>query len=478
MPPLPAPRPRFARARREAPRSGAHPLAIPAALTLALALGACGPGAPGGDAAKSAQAKGAGADKAADKSGGKGGPGKGPGGPVPARVLEVQPRRVPILIDAVGQAEGARQVEVRARVAGTLHKRLYTEGELVREGQPLFQIDPEPFRIALAQSQAQLAQANAQLAQARAQLAQERARNEQARRENARLKELADERAVSRREFDDSVSVLKLSDAALLAFEASVKNAEASVKNAEAGIRNAELNLSYTEVRAPVAGVSGRALRSEGSLLATAGAEGLLTTINQIQPVWVRFAVAGSDLARVPGGRIGRGAQVELTLADGGAFPAKGRINFSASQVDPRLGTQELRAEFDNPSGRLLPGDFVRVRVIAGQRDAVFLVPQTAVLQNERGYFLFVIDPEGRAQIRPVKAGDWVGRDWTILEGLKSGDRVVVDNLLRMQPGVPVKPLDPNAPPPDVPGAGKGGPPPDARGPDESRGAADAGKAK
>jgi len=412
-------------------------LQLLAALAVTAALAACGQ--DGGD-------KGGGDKGAPSKSGGPaqskgpGGPGKGPGGPVTAKVMQVSPQRVPILLEAVGQTEGSKQVEVRARVTGILQKRSYNEGDLVREGAALFQIDREPFEIALAQ--------------AKAQLAQERARNEQATREAGRLKDLAAQRAISQKEFDDASSGLKLSNATL--------------QVAEANVKQAELNLSYTSVTAPVSGVSGRAVRSEGSLI-TAGTDSLLTTINQIQPIWVRFSLSTSDLAKVPGARLGRGGatEVELRLSDGSSYPAKGRLNFAASQVDVRLGTQELRAEFPNPTQRLLPGDFVRVRVIAGYRDKVFLVPQTAVLQNERGHFLFALDAEGKAAIRPVRVGEWVGSDWTILEGLSAGDRIVADNLLRVQPGAVIKPVEPapsGAVKGDVPeGAGKGGAP-DAKG--------------
>lgn len=391
------------------------------AAAVCAALAACGQ--DGGD--KGAAAAKDGAPAAPAKAGG-GGPGKGPGGPVTARVIQVSPQRVPIVLEAVGQTEGSKQVEVRARVTGILLKRSYNEGDLVREGASLFQIDPEPFRIALAQAQAQLAQ--------------ERARNEQSQREAARLKDLAAQRAISQKEFDDASSGLKLSNATL--------------QVAEANIKQAELNLSYTNVTAPVTGVSGRAVRSEGSLI-TAGTDSLLTTINQIQPIWVRFSLSATDLAKVPGARLGRGGavEVELKLADGSGYPAKGRLNFAASQVDVRLGTQELRAEFPNPAQQLLPGDFVRVRVIAGYRDKVFLVPQTAVLQNERGYFLFVLDAEGKAAIRPVRVGEWVGADWTVLEGLAAGDRIVADNLLRVQPGAVIKPAEAAAA-----GAAKGAP--------------------
>lgn len=335
---------------------------------------------------------------------------------LPAAVLQVAPQRVPIAVEAVGQIEGSKEVEVRARVSGIVLKRLYHEGELLRAGAPMFKIDPAPFEIALAQAQAQLAQ--------------EQARNEQSRRESIRLKQLAAEKAISQKEYDDASSNLKLSDATLQA--------------AEAKVREAELNLSYTGVTAPVSGVSGRAVRSEGSLI-TAGADSLLTSISQVDPIWVRFSLSESDLAKLPQRRLVRGAQVEvgLVMPDGTRYPGKGRLNFAATQIDTRLGTQQLRAEFDNAKGQLLPGQFVRVQLVAGQRDNVFLVPQTAVMEAEAGYMLFVLDKEGKAALRPVQLGDWIGSDWVVLGGLAAGDRVIVDNLLKLHPGVAVSPLAP-----------------------------------
>lgn len=349
---------------------------------------------------------------------GKGGPDDAPKPPpaVQAKILVAQPQRVPVRLELVGQVEGSKEVEVRARVAGILLKRLYNEGEVVRAGAPLFQIDPAPFEIAQAQ--------------ARAQLAQERARNEQAKRESVRLKQLADEKAISQKEYDDATSNLKLSDA--------------TVQAAEANVKQAELNFSYTLVTAPVAGVSGRAARSEGSLIST-GADSLLTTVNQIDPIWVRFSLSGSDLAKLPDGRLSRGAgtDLRLLLPDGSAYAGKGRLNFTATQIDPKLATQQLRAEFDNPRQQLLPGQFVRVQIVAGERDNVFLVPQPAVLQTEKGALVFVLDAQGNAALRPVKAGDWAGSDWMILGGLKAGDRVIVDNLLKIRPGSPVSEAPP-----------------------------------
>jgi membrane fusion protein, multidrug efflux system len=332
--------------------------------------------------------------------------------PIAVRVVTVAAQSVPVRFDVVGQTEGAKQVEVRARVSGILQKRLYIEGDSVRAGQPLFQIDRAPFEVALAQ--------------AKGALAQDRAKQAQANRDEARLKDLVSDKAVAQKDYDDALSAMQLEAAA--------------VQQSTARVSEADLNLSYTLVTAPVAGISGRALRSEGSLVTTDAAGSLLTTINQVNPIWVRFSLSESDLSKVPGGRLPRGltSAVQLSMPDGTKFAGKGRLNFAATEIDTRLGTQQLRAEFDNPDQQLVPGQFVRVRITAGQRDNVYLIPQAAVLQTEKGYFVFTVDNEGKAAARTVQTGEWVGTDWTILSGLNAGDRVIVDNLLKIRPGAPV----------------------------------------
>src|SRR5262252_10021403 len=242
---------------------------------------------------------------------------------VAARVRNAVPQNVPIVLEAVGQVQGSKEVEVRARVTGILLKQLYKEGQLVKEGAPLFQIDSAPYEIALAQAQAQLAQ--------------ERARQEQTSREATRLKDLAAERAISQKEFDDAVSAQKLSAASLQA--------------AEANVRQAELNLSYTRVTAPVSGVTGRIARSQGSLVTAGQDSSLLTTLIQVEPAWVLCSVSESDLAKVAGGKLtpGAGQDIRLVLPDESEYALKGRLNFAATQIDSRLAPQELRADLDNP---------------------------------------------------------------------------------------------------------------------------------
>ena len=341
---------------------------------------------------------------------------------MPVTAITVQPQRVPLLVETVGQAEGSREIEVRARVTGILERRLFQEGQRVAAGAPLYRIERAPFEIALAQ--------------ARAALTQEQARVEQSRREAQRLKPLAEQQAISRKEYDDAVSSVRTTDAALA--------------SAQARVREAELNLSYTNVVAPIAGVTGRSQRSEGALV-NSGDESLLTTIAQTDPIWVRFAFSESQYALLKAGNA-----TEVTVSDAGGKPlaAKGRLNFAATSIDPRLGTIGLRAEFANPQLAILPGQFLQARVKVGEREA-FLVPQHAVMQNDQGRFVWTVSADGKATPAPVKAGEWLGGDWVIEDGLKAGDRVIVDNLIKIRPGAAVQPHAAGKPPEGAPVAPK-----------------------
>jgi membrane fusion protein (multidrug efflux system) len=345
------------------------------------------------------------ASRAAQSTGGgKGGSGAAQG--MPVGTITVKTKTVPLRIETIGQAEGSREIEVRARVAGILEKRVFQEGQRVKAGTKLYQIERIPFEIALTQ--------------ALASLAQEQARNEQARREASRLQPLAEKQAVSRREYDDAASAVRSSDAALA--------------SAKARVREAELNLSYTSVTAPIAGITGRSIRSEGALV-NAGSDSLLTTIMQTDPVWVRFSFSEAQYALLRSGRL---RQIQALSADGRTLSTLGKLNFSASNVDPRLGTIAMRAEFPNPDLSILPGQFVRAQVQIGERQA-FLVPQVAVMQNDKGRFVWTINDEGKATPTPVKAAEWQGKDWVIESGLKNGDAVIIDNLIKLRPGAAVR---------------------------------------
>jgi membrane fusion protein, multidrug efflux system len=344
-------------------------------------------------------------------------PGAGPGGPpggamppMPVDVVVAAVQKVPVSIEAVGTLEGLKEVEVRARVAGTLQQQLFREGQPVAAGTPLYRIERAPFEIALDA--------------ARANVAQMEARVEQSRRESARLASLIADKAISQREADEAGSSLKTSEATLAA--------------ARAQEREAALNLSYTDVAAPIAGVVQRSIKSVGAYVSPAIDGGVLATIVQTNPIRVRFALTEAEAAMVRKGANGRAREVRLQLPSGEFAKEVGRIDFASSIVDARLGTVQLRAELNNSSGTWLPGQFVRVQVSTGEQDA-FLVPQAAVMSGEQGRFVWLIGPESKATPRPVQAGGWLGSDWVIRSGLAAGDRVITSNLIKMRPGAPVQ---------------------------------------
>ena len=355
---------------------------------LAVAVAACSPG--GAQDKKGADAKG------------------GPPAAVAVTAIEVAPRAVPVAFEAVGRTEGSREVQVRARVAGIIEQQLYNEGDSVKAGAPLFRIERAPYEI--------------ELAQARGALAQETARQELAQQEHARLKGLADRRAISQKEADQAASAQRQSAGA--------------VQMAQARVRQAELNLSYTAVNAPIGGITGRALQSIGALVQPNSDSALLTTITRGDPIWVRFGLSEAEYSRLRG-NAAKATEVTVELADGSAYPQPGKLNFSGSTVDAATGTVQMRAALPNPKLALLPGQYVRVHVVAGTQQAI-VVPQIAVVQNEGGRYVWIIENQKAIQ-RPIRAGSWLGPDWVVLEGLKAGDHVIVDNLVRLRPGTPVQ---------------------------------------
>lgn len=349
-------------------------------------------------------------------NGGKGRGGPGGGMPPPeVNVVTVAPRALPQSFEYVGQTAGSREVEVRARVTGILLRRNFEEGGRVKKGQSLFTIDPAPIQAALARAEADVAAAEARL--------------EQAKRNAARLKPLYAEKAVSQKEYDDAVSAEAIGAADLNA--------------ARARLAEAKLNLEYTRVESPMSGFASRALRSEGSLVS--GPDVLLTTVVQVDPIWVNFGIPDTEQARLQkeaqAGRLSlpKNFQVELRLADGSLYPQKGKLDFADVRISPATGTREARAEMPNPNGVLRPGQFVRVILRGATRPNAVTVPQRAVLEGPQGKFVYVVDEKGTAQPRPVEAGEWSADDWVITSGLKAGERVITDGVMKLGPGAPVK---------------------------------------
>ena len=362
--------------------------------------------------------------------------------PAEVTTQTLTPRSFPVSFEYVGQTIGSKDVEVRARVTGIVEKRLYQEGTPVKAGQPLFVIDPKPYAAQVAAADAELARAQAQKAQAD--------------RESARLKPLAERKAIGQKEADDAASNADL--------------AAAAVKSAQAKLDELKLNWGYTRVVAPISGLSSRAQVSEGAL-ATQNTT-LLTTISQTDPIWVAFTVSENERLRLSqataNGTLAvpkdNAYEVTIKLSDGSAFPRKGRINFSDTRVNPTTGTYEMRAEVPNGDLALKPGQFVRVVLRGAQRKDALAVPQTAVLDGPQGKFVYVAgkDKDGKdvAQPRPVSVGDWVdatgGNLWVIENGLKPGDVVITDGVAKIMPGGPIH-LAGAAPAGGAPAPGAGG---------------------
>lgn len=349
----------------------------------------------------------------------------GGGGMPPAQVgvITVAPQAVGLAVELPGRLEAARIAQVRARAAGIVQKRLFREGGDVKAGQPLFQIDPAPYRATLESAQAALARSQANLAQASAQA--------------ERFKPLVEANAISRQDFVNA--------------QAAQKTAEADVAAARAAVRTAQINLGYANVTAPISGRIGRALVTEGALVG-AGEATQLALIQQIDPMFVNFtqstgevlrlrrALASGQLQRA--GNSGEAVAVRIVLDDGTEYARPGRLLFTDLSVDPTSGQVTLRAEVPNPDGFLLPGMYVRVRLAQAQLPSAILVPQQAVQRSNQGDTVMVIGADSKPQPRPVKIGSAQNGQWVVLDGLNAGEQVIVDGFQKMMvPGAPVKPV-------------------------------------
>jgi len=333
-------------------------------------------------------------------------------------VMTVTQRDTPVDFEFTAQTESSREVEIRARVDGFLDKRVYTEGQPVKAGQILFLMDAKPFEATLQSARGQLAQQQARFTVAKANL--------------DRVLPLVKQNALSEKDRDDAIG--------------SEKEAEAAVIAARGQVTTAELNLSYTTIKSPLAGLSSFAKQQDGSFV-TAAATGLLTTVYQLDPMWVNFSVSenemlsyrdeiGKQQLRFPHGD---DFEVTVILADGTVYPSHGRISFANPAFSSQTGTFLVRASFANPRGSLRPGQFVRARVSGATRPNAILVPQRAVLQGAKSHFVWVVDGDSKGHERVVEVGAWHGDDWFITDGLKVGERVVVDGAIRVAAGTPLK---------------------------------------
>jgi membrane fusion protein (multidrug efflux system) len=350
--------------------------------------------------------------------------------PPEVTVLTVSTQPIVNVIELPGRLQAVRSSEVRARVDGIVQRRLYTEGTDVTAGQPLFEIDPRELRTRLSATEATLARAEATEANAQQDV--------------TRYKGLVAQQALSQQEYDAAVARLR--------------TAQADVAQAKAQIAAARLSLGYTTVTAPIAGRAGRAMVTEGALVSGAGAT-LLTTIEQIDPIYANFSQSSSDLlalrSRIASGAIQvpapNNVPVHLVLEDGSLYRLPGHLDFVAMSIDQTTGTAALRAEFPNPQRTLLPGQFVRARIEAGVQAKGLLIPQRAVTVSPQGASVMVVNAKNTVEPRPVKVGALEGGSWVIQSGLDPGERVIVDGLQKAAPGKVVKPVPVSPTPPAVP---------------------------
>ena len=362
---------------------------VPACLLLALALGSCG---------KSE-------NKPAEKA------------PIDVTIVTIARKDTPITATYVAQTQSSQAVNIQARVSGFLDKRVYVEGSLVKAGQVLFQMDQKPFQAQVDAQKAALARSQASLEVAKANL--------------ARTKPLAEQNALSQKDLDDA--------------QGQFDSAAAAVEQGKAQLQEAQLNLSYTTITSPVTGVSSFAAVADGTYLNAANSQ--LTTVSVLTPMWINFSVSENQMARfrdeIQRGllRLPAGGEftVEIELVTGALFPYTGRITFADPSYNAQTGTFLLRATVQNPSGVLRPNQYVRVRLQGATRPNAVVVPQRAIQQGGKGQFVWVVNKDDQAELRPVTVGDWGGDDWFIDDGLDTGDRVVVEGGQRLAQGVKVK---------------------------------------
>jgi membrane fusion protein (multidrug efflux system) len=342
--------------------------------------------------------------------------GTGPAAPT-VEVVDVVQKDVPIVREWVGATDGLVNAKINAQVQGYLIKQNYKEGSVVKKGQVLFEIDPRPFQAALEQAKGQLAINEGQLYTAKANL--------------EKIRPLAQVNAVSKKDLDDAIGR-----------EAS---ARAAVQAAKAAVRKAEIDLSFTNITSPITGIAGIAKAQLGDLVGNPGGPEL-TTVSTVDPIKVYIPISEQEYmhytkaAEAKGKSDREGPTLELVLADGRVFPHKGKVYFADRQVDERTGTIKVATLFPNPGNLLRPGQFAKIRALIETQEGALLVPQRAVSELQGRYQVAVAGPDNKVDLRWVKVGERAGPLWVIDEGLKPGERVIVEGLQKVRAGMPVIP--------------------------------------
>ena len=340
-----------------------------------------------------------------------------PPGPPEVGVITVQPQRVTLTTELSGRTSPQHIAEVRPQVGGIIQKRLFTEGSDVKAGQALYQIDPATYQAAYASAKAAEARAEAYLIPATL--------------KEGRYKDLVKIKAVSQQDYDDAYAQLK--------------QAEADVASTKAALETARINLAYTRISAPISGRIGRSTITDGALV-TASQPNALATIQQLDSMYVDVTQSSSDLIKLKqnlaNGTMKKGGStlVKLLLEDGSQYPQTGKLKFSEVTVDQSTGSVTLRAVFPNPKQALLPGMFVRAVLVEGVNEHAILLPQRGVTRNPKGDALVMtVGAEEKVEPRPIKVVRTVGDSWLVSDGLKAGDRVILEGLQKGRPGTKVK---------------------------------------
>ena len=382
--------------------------------------------------------------------------------PPPVSVIEARQQDVPIYGEYAAQTFARDMVEVRGRVDGFIEKRLFQVGADVKAGQVLYVLDVRPYaadvqraKADLAQSEANLEFAKKQVAliQANANLAQAKANLVKAQQDVERLEPLVSQEAAAKQDLDNALAALEANKANVAALSANVEQTKlqartsidsvaAQVESNKALVRTAELNLGYATVTAPIGGRIGDSLIQVGGLVSKTSAQPL-TTIVPLNPIWVRFKVSEAEYLEYEKSKERHGAEnmkIRLVLADGSELPRGGRIQNTLNQVDLKTGTLEIQGTFPNPGHAILPGQFGRVRLLIREARNVIVVPQRAVQELQSMQSVFTVGPDNKAQARNIVTGDRIGDGWIILQGLKPGDKVIVEGVQKVRPGAPVQP--------------------------------------
>ena len=380
--------------------------------------------------------------------------------PLDVRVVQSTQSDVPIYTEWIGTLDGDVNADIKAQVSGYLIQQSYTEGSFVKAGQLLFQIDPRPFQAALdqargmlAQSEGQLDQAKAQLGQAEAQVAVSEANQKRTQLDVDRYMPLAQQQAITQQDLDNATQNNMAARAQVQAARAQVETAKAqivasnaAVQSAKATVQTAEINLGFTQIKSPIDGVPGIAQLQVGALVSPAS--GAITTVSTLDPIKVYFTASEQqymDFHRRFPTEASVNAQrkqipIELILADGSVYLHSGRISFADRSVDVKTGAIRIATLFPNPGNFLRPGQYARVRASLRTATNAILVPQRAVSELQGSYQIATVDDSNKVNVRAVKLGDTVGNQRIITEGLKPGERVIVEGLQKVRQGMVVNP--------------------------------------